>query len=65
MTDFRIEYSIQRQRSGDDDFIEVGFGSSGTWSSIDQCAHMVISAVQNNEWETTEGMPDPAKVTDA
>lgn len=59
--EFRIEFSITRRRRGadEDDFAEIGFGSSGVWSSIDQCAHMVTSAVQNKEWETSEGMPDP------
>lgn len=62
--EFRIEFSITRRRASqdEDDFTEIGFGSSGAWSTIDQCAHMVISAVQNKEWETTEGMPDPEEV---
>lgn len=60
---YRIEYTITRYRPGkDDDFTEIGFGSSGSWSSIDQCAHMVNSAVQNKDWETSKGMPDPDTV---
>jgi hypothetical protein len=59
--EFRIEYTITRRRAGqdEDDFTEIGFGSSGAWSTIDQCAHRVTSAVQNKEWETSESMPDP------
>jgi hypothetical protein len=59
--EYRIEFSIQRRQPGqdDDDFTEIGFGSSGAWASVDQCAHMVETAVQRREWETTEGMPDP------
>lgn len=60
-TEFRIEYTITRRRDGEEDFTEIGFGSSGTWSDVDQCAHMVDSAVQNLAWETEPGMPPPAE----
>lgn len=60
MSQFRIDYVIMRRRDGDDDFAEIGFGSSGAWSDIEQCAYMVESAVQNREWETGPGMPDPS-----
>lgn len=50
--EYRIEYSIQRCRESDDDFVEIGFGSSGAWSDLDQCAHILSSAVQNGKWET-------------
>lgn len=59
---FRIEYTITRRRAGEIDFVEVGFGSSGEWSGVDQCAHIVSSAVQNRQWETEPGMPEPAEV---
>jgi hypothetical protein len=58
-TMYRIEYTIQRQRPGEDDFTDIGFGSSGEWNDIDQAAHIAISAIQNDEWETEPGMPDP------
>lgn len=61
MTKFSIEYSIKRQQPGEDDFTEIGFGYSGAWSTVDQAAHMVESAVQNREWETSAGMPEPAE----
>lgn len=57
--DYRIEFSIQRRADGEDDFTEVGFGSSGSWGTLDQCTHMIGSAVTHGEWETTQGMPDP------
>jgi hypothetical protein len=57
--EFRIEFAITRRREGEADFIEVGFGSSGTWSDVGQAAHILLSMVQNQEWETTEGMPEP------
>lgn len=61
-TEYRIEFSITRQTDTDDDFVEIGFGSSGAWDSVDMCAHMVEAAVTHDEWETTPGMPEPATV---
>jgi hypothetical protein len=58
--DYRIDYTITRRQDGEDDFTEIGFGSSGAWSDVSQAAHMVQSSVQNREWETSEGMPDPS-----
>lgn len=60
--EFRIEFSITRCRDGEDDFTEIGFGSSGAWSDVDQAAHMVVTAVQTREWETNAGMPEPTDV---
>lgn len=62
--EFRIEYTITRRRPGqdEDDFTEIGFGSSGAWASLDQCAHMLSAAIEHKEWETTDGMPDPDEV---
>lgn len=62
MSEFRIDYTITRQRDGEADFTEVGFGSSGAWSDLNQCAHTVSSAIQNRKWETEPGHPDPAEV---
>ena len=64
MTEYRIEFAIQRRRATDDedDFTEIGFGSSGAWGSLDACAHMLVSAVQNGEWEKEAGMPSPDDV---
>lgn len=60
--EFRIEYQIQRRLPSDDDFVEIGFGSSGGWGDVDQAAHILVSAVQNREWETEGDMPDPNEV---
>lgn len=57
---YRIEYTIQRKLPGEEDFTDVGFGSSGGWASIDAASHMVSSAIDNQDWETEPGMP-PAK----
>lgn len=60
--EYRIEFSVTRRRDGEDDFTEIGFGSSGAWESLDQADHMASSAIGNREWETTAGMPDPKEV---
>lgn len=62
MTEYRIEFSIQGRGPDDDDFSEIGFGSSGSWDSVDQAAHIVNSMAQNWEWETTPGMPEPKSI---
>lgn len=59
-TEYRIEFQVQRRRAGESDFTEVGFGSSGGWSSPEQAAHILQSGVEHREWETTAGMPEPA-----
>lgn len=60
--EYRIEFSITRRLPGEDDFTEIGFGSSGAWSSVDQAEHMMGSAISSREWETGPGMPDPSGV---
>jgi len=57
--EYRIEYSIQRQLPGEDDFTEVGFGSSGAWNDVASAAYAVESDIANRNWETQAGMPDP------
>ena len=59
MSEYRIEFSIQRREDGADDFEEIGFGSSGTWDDPDAAVHAVQSAVQNREWETSADTPEP------
>lgn len=58
--EYRIDFTITRREDGADDFTEIGFGSSGTWGTPDQAAHILESTVQNREWETSDGMPEPA-----
>jgi hypothetical protein len=62
MADYRIEFSIQRCDDESGDFTEIGFGSSGSWSDVDQAAHIVESMIVTREWETGPGMPDPSEV---
>lgn len=61
-TEYRIEYSIQRRLPTDEDFVEIGFGSSGASSTISDAAFALESYVDNYQWETTPGMPDPEDI---
>jgi hypothetical protein len=56
---YRIEYSIQRADSWDDEFVEIGFGSSGSARDLNTCAYAIESDVTNGQWETSGDMPDP------
>jgi hypothetical protein len=60
--EYRIDYTILRRQPGEADFTDVGFGTSNSWSSIDQAMHIVHSDVQNRLWETEDGMPDPSEL---
>ena len=59
MTEFRIEYTIQRRDEDDKDFVDIGFGSSGGWSTINAASHAIESDIQNRSWEIEPHMPDP------
>lgn len=61
-TEYRIEFTIQRQQDGEADFTDVGFGSSGGSTDLDACVHMLSSQVQNRIWETEPGMPKPKEL---
>ena len=61
-TEYEITYSLRRRQACDDDYTEIGFGSSGGWSSLEACAYAVGSDIQNYCWETERGMPDPDKI---
>jgi hypothetical protein len=60
--DYRIDFTITRRRDGEDDFTEIGFGSSGAWSDPAQAAEMLAADVEHFQWETRAGMPDPGSV---
>jgi len=59
VSEFRIEYTIQRADGDSEKFEDIGFGSSGSWDNIDAALYSVTSDVQNRSWETKPGMPDP------
>ena len=59
---YRIEYTITRRLPDEEDFTEIGFGSSGAWSSLGAAAYAIESDIQNGTWETLPGQPDPAEL---
>lgn len=59
--EFRIEYTIQRNQ-GDEDWVEVGFGSSGAWLSIDEAEYSMSSYIQNRQWEREHDMPKQSEL---
>ncbi len=59
---YRIEFSIQRRKESDEDFTEIGFGSSCGDSTIAGALYEVQSVVDNWQWETQPGMPDPDEI---
>lgn len=61
-TEYRIDFTITRRTDADEDFVEIGFGSSGAWGSVDQAASMLEAGVTRREWEVNDGMPDPDTV---
>jgi hypothetical protein len=62
MTDYRIDFTITRREDGDEDFTEIGFGSSGAWGSPEFAVGMVVADLEHGTWETSAGMPDPDSV---
>ena len=60
--EYRLNYVIERRQPGEDDFAEIGFGSSGVWNDVDAALYSAESDIQNRQWETTDGMPDPDEV---
>ncbi|MDG4791960.1 hypothetical protein O7626_39800 [Micromonospora sp. WMMD1102] len=61
-TEYRITYTIERRERGASDFTEIGFGSSHATGTVDAAAYDVESQIQNRQWETGDGMPDPLEV---
>lgn len=61
-TEYRVEYKITRRQPGDDDFTEIGFGSTCADTDIEVALYEVQSDIQNFQWETTPGHPDPDEI---
>jgi hypothetical protein len=59
--DIRIDYTISRRLPGENDFTEIGFGGAGG-RSVEDASHFVHAAIQNRQWETSPGMPDPEEL---
>ena len=62
MPEYRIEFTITGRGPDDEDFKEIGFGSSGVWRGVDAALNDVDAIVQNRLWETLPDMPDPKEV---
>lgn len=60
--EYRIEYVIQRQLPGEEDFTEIGFGSSGADLTLDAAVYSIESDIGNGIWETGPGQPHPDTV---
>jgi len=62
VSDYRITYSIERLGT-DGDYEEIGFGSSFSHATVNAALYDVDSFIQNLQWETTEGIPEPEEVS--
>jgi hypothetical protein len=60
--EYRIDYTIKYQGPDDEDFTEIGFGTSGEAATVNAALYAVESDIQNRQWETSVGMPDPKAV---
>lgn len=49
--EYEVMFEVRVRDEGDEDFTVVGFGASGIWDSMDECAHTVLGALQNDEWD--------------
>lgn len=56
---YRIDYTIMGRGPDDEDFKEIGFGSSGDWEGVDAAAYAMQSDIDNRQWETRPDHPDP------
>lgn len=55
MTEVEITYSIRVNG------VEIGFGTSGGSSSIDEAFRLVETAITRGDWETEPGMSSRAR----
>jgi hypothetical protein len=60
--EFRIDYTITYRGPDDEDFREIGFGSTYAHANVNDAAGDVEALIQNRLWETTGDMPDPETV---
>lgn len=60
--EYRIDYAITRRGPGDEDFKEIGFGSTVGAATVNAAVYDVESDIQNRLWETSGDMPDPSAV---
>ena len=62
MTEYEIEYTLRRYTGGSDEPEEIGFGASGRCARIVDALYAIQSDIQNDQWETEPGMPDPDEI---
>lgn len=53
VSEYRIDFAILRRDSGEEDFTEIGFGSTAAESSIEQAGFAAHGHIQNDEWDYT------------
>lgn len=53
MTDYRIDFSIMKREAGEEDFTELGFGSTASSSTIQEAGFDAYAAIRNDEWDQT------------
>ena len=62
MSEYEIEYTIRRYTGSSEEPEEIGFGASGRCADIDAVLYAIQSDIQNDQWETEPGMPDPDEI---
>ena len=62
MSGYEIEYTLRRYTGGSEEPEEIGFGASGRCADIDAALYAIQSDIQNDQWETEPGMPDPDEI---
>ena len=62
MSGYEIEYTLRRYAGGSEEPEEIGFGASGRCADIDDALYAIQSDIQNYQWETEPGMPDPDEI---
>jgi hypothetical protein len=59
---YRIDFTITRREPGDEDFTEIGFGSTSGSTTVGAASYEMESVIQNRLWETEGDMPNAAEV---
>lgn len=53
MTDYRVDFSIMKRETGQEDFTEFAFGSTMSSTTIQEAGFDAHAAIQNEEWDET------------
>ena len=60
--EYEITYTLRLYRDGSEEPEEIGFGASGRCADIGDALYAIQSDIQNDQWETEPGMPDPDEI---